>query len=139
MLWANRNGYFYVLDRVTGEFLSGTPFVKVNWASGLDAKGRPIADAAAAGLADLPRQPGRHQLVRAVLQPAHRPLLLLGLGELRHDLPARRGRPTSRARCSPVAASPWSPRCRARARPALPGRAGPKSRSSADAKATPER
>jgi alcohol dehydrogenase (cytochrome c) len=42
MLWANRNGFFYVLDRTTGEFLQGTPFVKVNWASGLDAKGRPI-------------------------------------------------------------------------------------------------
>lgn len=42
MLWANRNGYFYVLDRVTGKFLSGTPFVKVNWASGLDENGRPI-------------------------------------------------------------------------------------------------
>ena len=42
MLWANRNGFFYVLDRVTGRFLSGTPFVKVNWASGLDAKGRPL-------------------------------------------------------------------------------------------------
>ena len=42
MLWANRNGYFYVLDRVTGEFLSGTPFVKVNWSSGLDENGRPI-------------------------------------------------------------------------------------------------
>jgi alcohol dehydrogenase (cytochrome c) len=42
MLWANRNGFFYVLDRVTGAFLFGTPFVKVNWASGLDAKGRPI-------------------------------------------------------------------------------------------------
>jgi len=42
MLWANRNGYFYVLDRATGEFLHGSPFVKVNWASGLDAKGRPI-------------------------------------------------------------------------------------------------
>ena len=42
MLWANRNGYFYVLDRVTGEFLAGTPFVKVNWSSGLDAKGRPL-------------------------------------------------------------------------------------------------
>lgn len=42
MFWANRNGFFYVLDRVTGAFLSGTPFVKVNWASGLDAKGRPI-------------------------------------------------------------------------------------------------
>jgi alcohol dehydrogenase (cytochrome c) len=42
MLWANRNGFFYVLDRTTGAFLSGTPFVKVNWASGLDAAGRPI-------------------------------------------------------------------------------------------------
>ena len=42
MLWANRNGFFYVLDRATGTFLRGTPFVKVNWASGLDANGRPI-------------------------------------------------------------------------------------------------
>src|SRR5205809_950403 len=42
MMWANRNGFFYVLDRVTGQFLSGYPFVKVNWASGLDAKGRPV-------------------------------------------------------------------------------------------------
>jgi alcohol dehydrogenase (cytochrome c) len=42
MLWGNRNGFFYVLDRTTGKFLSGNPFVKVNWASGLDAKGRPI-------------------------------------------------------------------------------------------------
>ena len=42
MLWANRNGMFYVLDRVTGEFLLGKPFAKVNWASGFDEKGRPI-------------------------------------------------------------------------------------------------
>ena len=42
MFWGNRNGFFYVLDRATGEFLAGTPFVKVNWASGLDANGRPI-------------------------------------------------------------------------------------------------
>jgi alcohol dehydrogenase (cytochrome c) len=42
MMWANRNGFFYVLDRATGQFLAGYPFVKVNWASGLDAKGRPI-------------------------------------------------------------------------------------------------
>ena len=41
MLWANRNGYFYVLDRATGEFLDGTPFVRVNWSSGLDENGRP--------------------------------------------------------------------------------------------------
>jgi alcohol dehydrogenase (cytochrome c) len=43
MLWANRNGFFYVLDRANGKFIRGDPFVKVNWASGLDVSGRPIA------------------------------------------------------------------------------------------------
>src|SRR6185295_5154844 len=42
MLWANRNGNFYVLDRATGQFLLGKPFVKVNWMSGFDEKGKPI-------------------------------------------------------------------------------------------------
>jgi alcohol dehydrogenase (cytochrome c) len=43
LLQANRNGYFYVLDRVSGEFLSGTPFIKtITWASGLTKDGRPI-------------------------------------------------------------------------------------------------
>ena len=42
MLWANRNGFFYVLDRTNGEFVRGNPFIKVNWASGLDERGRPI-------------------------------------------------------------------------------------------------
>jgi alcohol dehydrogenase (cytochrome c) len=42
LFWANRNGYFYVLDRETGRFLAGYPFVKVNWASGLDANGVPL-------------------------------------------------------------------------------------------------
>ena len=42
MLWANRNGFFYALDRTNGQFLSGHPFVKVNWASGLDDDGRPL-------------------------------------------------------------------------------------------------
>jgi alcohol dehydrogenase (cytochrome c) len=43
LLQANRNGYFYVLDRVTGEYLSGTPFIKtITWASGLTKDGRPI-------------------------------------------------------------------------------------------------
>jgi alcohol dehydrogenase (cytochrome c) len=41
MLWANRNGFFYVLDRQTGEFLRGTAFVKQNWNVGFDEKGRP--------------------------------------------------------------------------------------------------
>jgi alcohol dehydrogenase (cytochrome c) len=43
MLWANRNGFFYVLDRATGRFVLGKPFVKVNWAAvELDSNGRPF-------------------------------------------------------------------------------------------------
>lgn len=42
ILWANRNGVFYVLDRNTGEFLRGVSFVKTNWFTGFDEKGRPI-------------------------------------------------------------------------------------------------
>lgn len=43
MVQADRNGFYYVLDRVTGEFLHGNPFSPtLNWASGLTAKGRPI-------------------------------------------------------------------------------------------------
>lgn len=41
MLWGNRNGFFYTLDRATGEFLQGKAFVKQTWAEGLDDKGRP--------------------------------------------------------------------------------------------------
>jgi alcohol dehydrogenase (cytochrome c) len=43
MLWANRNGIFYVLDRTNGQFLLGKPFTKVNWMTGFDEKGRPMA------------------------------------------------------------------------------------------------
>ena len=39
---ANRNSFYYVLDRETGEFLSGTPYAKQTWAKGLDERGRPI-------------------------------------------------------------------------------------------------
>jgi alcohol dehydrogenase (cytochrome c) len=38
---ANRNSYFYLLDRATGEFLSGTPYAKQTWSKGLDDAGRP--------------------------------------------------------------------------------------------------
>jgi alcohol dehydrogenase (cytochrome c) len=42
MLWANRNGFFYVLDRVTGKFLSAKAFVRQNWNLGFEESGRPI-------------------------------------------------------------------------------------------------
>jgi alcohol dehydrogenase (cytochrome c) len=43
VLHANRNGFLYVLDRVTGQYLNATRLVdKLDWADGIDAKGRPI-------------------------------------------------------------------------------------------------
>jgi alcohol dehydrogenase (cytochrome c) len=54
MLWAHRGGFYYVLDRVTGKFLLGRPFVKVNWASGFSEQGRPIQTPQAAGQATWP-------------------------------------------------------------------------------------
>ena len=42
MLFPNRNAFFYVLDRETGEFLLGEPYAKQTWADGLDENGRPI-------------------------------------------------------------------------------------------------
>ena len=42
LVQANRNGFLYVLDRANGKFISATPFVqKLNWATGIDATGRP--------------------------------------------------------------------------------------------------
>ena len=45
MLFANRNGLMYVLDRATGAFLSGRPFVQATWMNGFDLKGRPLLTA----------------------------------------------------------------------------------------------
>jgi alcohol dehydrogenase (cytochrome c) len=46
MLWANRNGMFYVVDRTDGKFIMGKPFTKVNWLKGFDERGRPMLDPA---------------------------------------------------------------------------------------------
>jgi len=41
---AAKNGFFYAIDRVSGQFISGHPFVKVNWAKGLNDSGRPLVN-----------------------------------------------------------------------------------------------
>jgi len=41
ILWANRNGFYYVLDRDSGTFVSGAAYEKQTWASGLDSSGAP--------------------------------------------------------------------------------------------------
>ncbi len=52
MMFANRNGFFYVLDRTNGQFLLGKPFVEVTWASGIDETGRPVKIAGTAPTRD---------------------------------------------------------------------------------------
>ena len=47
IMQAPKNGYYYVLDRQTGEFISAKPFVFTNWALGIDSTGRPIMNPAA--------------------------------------------------------------------------------------------
>jgi len=42
LMQANRNAFYYVLDRTNGEFLKGEAYARQSWAKGLDAKGRPI-------------------------------------------------------------------------------------------------
>jgi PQQ-dependent dehydrogenase (methanol/ethanol family) len=43
LMQAPKHGYFYVIDRLTGEFISGEPFAIVTWSRGLDPKtGRPL-------------------------------------------------------------------------------------------------
>ncbi|MBV9339412.1 MAG: PQQ-dependent dehydrogenase, methanol/ethanol family [Acidobacteria bacterium] len=43
LVQADRNGFFYVLDRANGKFVHATPFVsKLNWAKGIDPSGRPV-------------------------------------------------------------------------------------------------
>jgi quinohemoprotein ethanol dehydrogenase len=45
IMQANKDGFYYVIDRVTGEFISAQPFSKVTWAKGIDQKtGRPIVN-----------------------------------------------------------------------------------------------
>jgi alcohol dehydrogenase (cytochrome c) len=39
---ANRNAYYYLLDRTTGEYLLGVPYAKQTWSTGLDERGRPM-------------------------------------------------------------------------------------------------
>ncbi|MEP7139121.1 MAG: PQQ-binding-like beta-propeller repeat protein [Caldimonas sp.] len=41
MAWPNRNGFYYLLDRRTGEYLLGKAFIRQSWSDGLDARGRP--------------------------------------------------------------------------------------------------
>jgi quinohemoprotein ethanol dehydrogenase len=44
LMQASKNGIFYVLDRLTGEFISGQAYTQVNWTRGFDKAGRPLVN-----------------------------------------------------------------------------------------------
>ena len=83
MLLGNRNGFFYVLDRTTGEFIRGKPFVEGQLGERPRRERPADRDAAGLGEGHVSRRAGRHELVFAVVQPAHRALLSFRVGELR--------------------------------------------------------
>lgn len=58
ILHAPKNGFFFVLDRTNGKFISADKFVDVNWATGYDAKGRPMEIAEARGATPRDSIPG---------------------------------------------------------------------------------
>jgi glucose dehydrogenase len=42
IMQANKNGFYYVLDRLTGQFISAGPYARINWSTGIDQRtGRP--------------------------------------------------------------------------------------------------
>jgi quinohemoprotein ethanol dehydrogenase len=76
LMQASKNGFYYVIDRITGSFISGQPFAQVNWAKGLDeVTGRPIENAGArygteAGVALSPSSVGAHNWSPMSFNPA---------------------------------------------------------------------
>ena len=79
---ANRNGFFYVLDRTNGKLLAANPYMKVNWATGIDMKtGRPIETDVSKDAREgkkvvvLSLDPRRQELGADVVQSADRPRL----------------------------------------------------------------
>ena len=90
MYWANRNGFFYVLDRTTGEFIRGKPFVNVNWASGLDESGRPIETPQPLGSVTFPGVQGGTNWYSPSYSPRTGLVLFVGVGKLRLGVSARR-------------------------------------------------
>jgi len=105
ILWGNRNGFYYVLDRETGEFLHGR------------ARGRHES---------LPWRAGRHELVLALLQSAHRPVLSFRVGKLRH-LPQRNAHLHARQPLRGQPALPPLARCGEGRRPGLQRHPGARS------------
>jgi len=73
VIQANRNGFFYALDRTNGKVLLSKAYTRVTWADGIDAEGRPIAIAGQEpteeGKRTCPGMPGGHNWQATAYSP----------------------------------------------------------------------
>ncbi len=73
LMQAPKNGFYYVLDRITGQLISAKPYVYTNWASGVDSAGRPILTGKAnyekRPAAIFPTQAGAHNWMPMAFNP----------------------------------------------------------------------
>ena len=144
LLQANRNGFFYVLDRTDGKLLLAKAFVrKLTWASGIGRR-RPAdpqseSGAESGGHAGVPFAGRRHQLVLAFVQSGHRPVLHPDVRKVQRLPQGRTGRLAGRA------ASIWAARSAPRRIPSpsassRPSTSGPeRSRGNCRSPAPPNR
>ena len=90
VLFANRNGFFYVLDRATGKLIRGKPFIETTWAKEIRPDGRPMllpnTVPSEEGTKVCPDQIRRHELDAAVVRSGARSLLRDGARIVRHVL-----------------------------------------------------
>ena len=74
LMQANKNGFFYELDPATGKLISAKPYAEMNWATGIDANGRPIENAEVRALKDAtivkPSSAGAHNWYPLSFNPA---------------------------------------------------------------------
>ena len=100
IMQANKNAFYYVIDRLTGQFISAQPFSKVTWAKGIDPKtGRPIVNPEAyygtEAIAISPGGGGAHNWSPMSFNPVHGPDVHSHVDGQQLDL-SRRSRPSTR-------------------------------------------
>ncbi len=98
MLFANRNGFFYVLDRTNGRMILAKPFISQNWAKEISPEGRPILNPGTNPSEEgstkvCPESGRRHQLLFAVVRPDATAVFRERTRDVRHLLHLQRAVP----------------------------------------------
>ena len=74
LMQANKNAFFYVIDRASGQLISATPYSTMTWATGIDSAGRPIVAPGARpsreGSLVIPSDAGAHNWYPISFSPA---------------------------------------------------------------------